>query len=248
MVEGPTLVLDALAASARVTDVYLETGAARAGEVAHAAAAAGATVVGGAPGALRHVLTTVTPQPVAALVRLSDPPLPDALARARGLVVVLAGIGDPGNAGTLVRAAEAAGAAAVLCPTGGVDLHAPKCVRASAGAVLHVPVVTGGDAVEHLTALGPGGWRRVATAADRGRPYDQADLTGRAALVLGNEAHGLDARLEASIDEWVHIPMAGRGESLNVAMAGSVLCFESLRQTRGTPAQGSAASAANSLP
>jgi TrmH family RNA methyltransferase len=149
------------------------------------------------------------------------------------LVLVLAGVGDPGNAGTLLRSAEAAGATAVWATAGTVDLYAPKTVRASAGALFHVPVRDGLDGPAALDGLRAAGVRVLGTAASGGTPVDQADLTGPVAFVLGNEAHGLDGVWAGAVDEWLTIPMVGRAESLNVAMAGTLLCFEAARQRRG---------------
>jgi TrmH family RNA methyltransferase len=183
---------------------------------------------------LARSLDTTTPQGVAAIASRPEVPVDAAIAAAaRGpLALVLVGVGDPGNAGTLVRAAEAAGASAVLFCGGSVDPCNPKCVRASAGALFHLPVSGGGDALAVLEGLGRAGVRRAATVVRDGTPYDAVDLRGPVALVLGSEAHGLPAGLEAQLDDRLSIPMAGRSESLNVAMAGAVLCFESLRQRR----------------
>ena len=161
--------------------------------------------------------------------------LDEALDRAAGMpVLVLCAVADPGNAGTLLRMAEASGVGAVLFCDGSVDPFAPKCVRASAGSIFHVPVVSGGKPVQVLEAIGGRGVQRLGTDAHRGKPYDESDLTGPFALVLGNEAHGLPAEIAEQLDSWVHVPMAGDVESLNVAMAGSVICFEAARQRRGT--------------
>ncbi len=145
---------------------------------------------------------------------------------------MLAEVADPGNAGTLVRAAAAAGIEVVVATAGTVDLFAPKTVRASAGAVLHVPICATGAATETLGALAAAGLRTVVAVVDHGEPYDRVDLTARTAIVVGNEAHGLDRTLVAQADVAVRIPMAGPVESLNVAMAGTLLCFEVLRQRR----------------
>src|SRR5207244_4335229 len=141
-------------------------------------------------------------------------------------VLVLCEVSDPGNAGTLVRMAEASGVGAILFSDGSVDPFAPKCVRASAGSIFHVAVVSGGSPVQVLEAIGGRGVQRLGTDAHRGKPYDEADLREPFALVLGNEAHGLPAAVADQLDAWVHIPMVGDVESLNVAMAGSIICFE----------------------
>jgi TrmH family RNA methyltransferase len=191
--------------------------------------AAGTPVQRAGPGVLAGAVDTVTPHGMAAVAVRA--PAPDRAVTVP-LVVVLAGIGDPGNAGTLLRSAEAAGASAVWAVAGTVDLYAPKTVRASAGSLFHVPVRDGlvaGTAVAELRAAGV---RVLGTAVRGGTPVDRADLTGPAAFVLGNEAHGLDPVWADAVDEWLTIPMIGRAESLNVAMAGTLLCFEAARQRR----------------
>jgi len=179
---------------------------------------------------LRRSADTVSPQGVLSVVE-RRPAAPSVLATT-DLVLVLAEVTDPGNAGTLVRAAEAAGAGAVVATAGTTDLFGPKTVRASAGAVFHVPLVVGGSAAQVLDDLAATGHRRVATRVEGGVPYDSVALDEPVALVVGNEARGLSDDLADHVDDWVTIPMAGRSESLNVAMAGSVLCFEALRQRR----------------
>jgi RNA methyltransferase, TrmH family len=230
VVDGPTLLAEALDAGVAVDEVVAEPGCPAA--LLDRAAAAGATVRHAAAGALARVVDTVTPQPVAAVARFAPTSPASAAAAAGPLALVLVGVGDPGNAGTLLRSAEAAGAGAVLFCDGSVDPYGPKCVRSSAGSLFRLAVVRDGAAGEALAALAAAGVRSVATLA-RGAPaYDAADLGGPVALVLGSEAHGLPAGVAAAVDGAVTIPMAGRTESLNVGMAGTILCFESLRQRR----------------
>lgn len=232
MIEGPVLVRDALVAGVALREAFVVPGAEadlvatleRAGTVVH-------TVV---PEVLARALDTVTPQGVAAVAARVEVSLREAVAAAAAgpLALVLVDVNDPGNAGTLVRAGEAAGAAAVLFCGSTVDPCNPKCVRASAGALFHVPVASGGDTVTVLEALGYAGVRTAATVVQGGTPYDTADLTGPLALVLGSEAHGLPPQVLDAVDLQLSIPMAGRAESLNVAMAGAVVAFEALRQRR----------------
>ena len=183
-----------------------------------------------ATGVLERVADTVTPQPVAAIVASVSVDL-DALEPA-AFVVVCVDVRDPGNLGTVLRVAEASGAGGVICCEGSVDAYSPKTVRASAGSLFHVPVVAGGEPLEVLDRMGRWGVQRLATDAHAGAPYDTVDLTAHTALVLGNEAHGLPARLAGELDGTVTIPMAGRTESLNVGMAAAILCFERARQKR----------------
>ena len=230
MIDGPRLLRDALEAGVPVDEVVAEPGCPE--ELLARAASAGAAVQSVADGVLARVTDTVTPQPVAAIGRFPEVS-PEAAASAAGpLALVLVGIGDPGNAGTLLRSAEAAGVGAVLFCDGSVDPYGPKCVRASAGSVFRIAVTRSGDAGEALRCLASAGLGTVATVARGARSYDEVDLADPVALVLGSEAHGLPEHVAAQVERAVTIPMVGRTESLNVAMAGTILCFESLRQRR----------------
>jgi RNA methyltransferase, TrmH family len=145
------------------------------------------------------------------------------------LVLVAPKIADPGNVGTLMRSAAAAGAEKIVLGPGSVDAYNPKTVRASAGACFAVQIVEGVPAVEALEALGNAGVRRVGAIAAGGSMPEAIDLVGPTAIVLGHEVHGLAAELP--LDATVTIPMQG-AESLNVAMAGTLLLFEAARQRR----------------
>jgi TrmH family RNA methyltransferase len=185
-------------------------------------------------GVLEKVGSTRTPQPVLAVAPIARP---DRSVLARdGIVVVGTLISDPGNLGTILRSAEAAGAAAIVLGPGSVDAYNPKVVRASAGAIFGIPVLEaaaeGWSPVEALDALGALGRQRLGAVATGATPYDRADLARPTAVVLGNEAHGLTPEVAARLDGTVAIPMAGATESLNVAMAATVLCFEAARQQR----------------
>lgn len=184
-------------------------------------------------GVVERVATTVTPQPALAIAHRRVVPLEE-LPR-DGLVVVLVGVQDPGNAGTLMRSAEASGAVGVVSCGNSVDLHSPKVVRSSAGAIFGLAIAEGDDPVEVLAALGARRRRRIGAATIGGQAPDAVDLTGGIALVVGNEARGLPTELTPELDALVTIPVAGPPvESLNVAMAGTVLCFEAARQRRAS--------------
>jgi TrmH family RNA methyltransferase len=171
---------------------------------------------------------------VAAVARIAERPPTDAAAAAGPLALVLVGVSDPGNAGTLLRSAEAAGGGAVLFCDGSVDPYGPKTVRSSAGSLFRLAVTRETTSAAALAALAAAGVPALATVA-RGAPdYDAADLAGPVAFVLGNEAHGLAPDVAGATAGAVTIPMAGPTESLNVGMAGTILCFEALRQRRAT--------------
>jgi TrmH family RNA methyltransferase len=226
--EGAKVLSEALRAGVPVEGVYLAPDAPD--DVLRLAKESGARVHELAPGVLERVADTVAPQPVAAVVPFVDVPL-DSLRDATFLVVCV-DVRDPGNAGTVLRSAEAAGADGVVCCDGSVDLYNPKTVRASAGTLFHIPVVSGGDTVEVLEQIGSWGMRRLGAVARTGSDYAALDLTAPVAFVLGNEASGLPAAVDPLLDGHVQIPMAGRAESLNVGMAAAVLCFEAARQRR----------------
>jgi TrmH family RNA methyltransferase len=225
------LLASALDAGAAVEAVFVEPGAGSIPEVSavlDAALERGARVFDLAPGVLERVADTVTPQPVLAVVSMPDTTL-DELVGAT-FVVVCVDIRDPGNAGAVIRVAHASGAQGVVCSAGTVDPFNPKTVRASAGSVLHIPVVVAGDAGAVLDTLRSRGLRRIAAVSSGGAPYTEVDLTSPLALVLGNEAAGLPPELEALLDTRVTIPMGSGVESLNVSTAAAVLCFEVARR------------------
>lgn len=229
MLEGAKLLDLALDAGATVESVYVGPGGGD-DEVVARAQRLGVPVRMLAEGVLERVADTVTPQPVLAVAGVVDVDL--ATLSAATFVVVCVDIRDPGNLGTVLRVAEGAGADGVICCQGSVDPYNPKTVRASAGALFAVPVVNGGGAREVLEQMARWEVRRLGTRSAGGRAYDSVPLAGRVALVLGNEAHGLDDELASALDDELSIPMAGRTESLNVATAAAVLCFEVARQRR----------------
>jgi TrmH family RNA methyltransferase len=233
VVEGAELLSVALDAGARVESVYVAPEGRAADAVAAVvdrAFAEGVRVFDLAPGVLERIADTTTPQPVLSVVAFE----PRALGELAGgsLVVVCVDVRDPGNAGTVIRTADAAGADGVVCCAGSVDPYNPKTVRASAGSLFHVPVVAGGGVTEVLGELRDAGYTVVGTVVRDGQDYTAFDWTGRVALVLGNEASGLPVEAVASLDRRVSVPMAGRAESLNVAVSAAVVCFEALRQRR----------------
>ncbi len=177
-----------------------------------------------ADGVLERVASTEHPQPLLASVRWRSAEIE--LLSAATFVVVADRLADPGNLGTILRSAEAAGADAVVLTPGSVDPTNPKVVRASAGALFHVPVM-----IASVAEVRAAGLTTLGTSSHAGVPYTEVDLRRRVAVVLGNEAHGLTD--DEPVDEWLSIPHTGRTESLNVAMAATVLAFEVARQRSG---------------
>lgn len=171
-------------------------------------------------GVLDRIASTESPQGSIAVVRMSSRPVDLATS---SFLLVLDRLADPGNLGTLLRSGEAAGVEAVVLTHGSVDVYNPKVVRASAGALFHVPTI-----VAALDDVRAAGLRLLGTSSHRGTSSDAADWSGRVAVVLGNEAHGLPD--DTPVDEWVTIRHRGRAESLNVAMAGTVVLFDAARR------------------
>ena len=174
-------------------------------------------------GVAERVAATQTPTGLFAVV--AAPAASSGVLGGAGFVLVADRIADPGNLGTILRSAEAAGVDVVVTTPGTVDHFNPKVIRASAGSLFHVPVV--GATLSEVAAAG---LRLIGTSAHHGAPYTGADWDGRIAIVAGSESHGLTD--DALIDEWVCIEHHGRAESLNVAMAVTVLCFAAARARR----------------
>ena len=177
-----------------------------------------------------------TPQGVAALVRLREFSLDDVLERLQvGPVIVIIGLQDPGNLGTILRSAEALGSAGVVLGEGTVSAFNSKVIRASAGSIFRLPVVmtkAAGGVEEISKNLRKAGVRLIATSSHKGTPLDQAALTGPSAVFIGSEGSGLPRALVAQVDEVVAIPHAAQVESLNAGVAGSIVLYEAARQRK----------------
>jgi RNA methyltransferase, TrmH family len=196
-----------------------------------AALAAGARIVEVAEPVLAGLAQTVTPQGLVAVVGSVTLAL-DALPAAPRLVCVLAEVRDPGNAGTVLRAADAFGADALATTAGSVDLESPKAVRASAGSLFHLPVAAGVPWPRLAGALAGRGLALVGADPHAADEIDRAPLDRPVALVLGNEARGLPASVRGDLDQLVRLPAWGRAESLNLAAAAAVLLYETARRQR----------------
>ncbi|HUR17458.1 MAG TPA: RNA methyltransferase [Acidimicrobiales bacterium] len=229
VVEGTKALREALDSGAKIHAVYAAPAAPP--DIVEQAVAAGAVVHHVESGVVERVAPTVTPQPVLAVAEQVHVGL-DALADA-SLLVIAVDIADPGNLGSVMRSAEAAGAAGVVCCGSSVDVYNPKTVRASAGAMFHLRVAVAGDPVEVLHRVGGWGVLRLGAVARGGTDHTEVDLCRRVALVIGSEAAGLAPEvLEEGVDQLVTIPMSGQAESLNAGVAAAVLCFEVARQRR----------------
>lgn len=181
---------------------------------------------------LDSVLQTETPQPVAALVETPDWTLAHILGphkHSAPLILVLAGIQDPGNLGTILRSAEAFGASGIVALPGTVNQWNAKAVRASAGSVFRMPLIAT-TAEECFSSLRQAGVHILTTTVRAAQPIDLCDLTGPLAFLIGNEGSGVPDNLAAHADAAATIPCPGPVESLNAAVAASVLLYETSRQ------------------
>ena len=230
LAEGPQAVREALRA-ARVRELFATDAAfERYPELTR-----GATPV--TEDGLASLAETVQPQGLVAVCEAVDVPLAQAVARRPRLTAVLAEIRDPGNAGTVLRTADAAGAASVVFAGDAVDPYNGKCVRASAGSLFHVDVVRDRDPRAVVAALRGAGVRVLAATgygdADLDDLADAGELGAPTAWLFGSEAHGLPDDLLAAADRRVRVPVHGAAESLNLAAAAAVCLYASARALRG---------------
>lgn len=234
-IEGPNLLEEALRAGLRVASVFVAQGAERLLDELRLLPAETEVLL--LPrDLLNSALATETPQPVAALVEPPGWGWADLLglggrSKAAPLIVVLAGLQDPGNLGTILRSTEAFGATGVVALPGTVSAWNPKAVRASAGSLFRLPLISA-SAEECFARLREAGVKIWTTALREAEATDRIDLAGPVALVIGNEGNGVPGELAAWADGAVTIPCPGPVESLNVAVAASVLLYEASRQRR----------------
>ena len=244
LAEGPQAVREAVAARVVARLFVTASGAERHGEIVQDAANSGVTVLLVSDEELASLTDTVTPQGLVAVCRATSASLADVLARSPRLVVVCAQVRDPGNAGTVIRCADAFGADAVVLTQGSVDVHNPKAVRASVGSIFHLPVVEDVPLLEVTEALKAAGLTVVAADGSGSQTLLELDLSVPTAWVFGNEAWGLPPADLATADVVAKVPMWGAAESLNLSTAAAVCLYATAAaqraSTSATPSPGSA--------
>ncbi|MDX2708427.1 RNA methyltransferase [Streptomyces sp. PA03-6a] len=234
LAEGPQAVREAMA---HLVEVYVTPEAAARHEgIVAAAHAARVPVFTATDEVVAEMSDTVTPQGIIGLCRFLDTPFEEILRARPKLVAVLAHVRDPGNAGTVLRCADAAGAEAVVLTDASVDLYNPKAVRASVGSLFHLPVAVGVPMETVVDGLRGAGVRLLAADGagerDLDAELDEATMGGPTAWIFGNEAWGLPEETRALADEVVRVPIHGRAESLNLATAAAVCLYASARAQR----------------
>jgi len=245
LAEGPQAVEAALTRGGVVSQLFITAAArARHADLADRATRQGAQVLAVSGEVMAELAQTITPQGVLAVCRYIDIPLARLAASGPRLVVILVNVRDPGNAGTVLRTADAAGADGVIFSDASVDPYNSKCVRATAGSLFHLPLVAGVPVAGAVSAMREAGLRilaadgRASRSLDETGPDEPGSLLGRpTAWMFGNEAWGLPAGLLALADEAVAVPIYGKAESLNLAAAAAVCLYASARAARA--AQGS---------
>jgi TrmH family RNA methyltransferase len=243
LAEGPQAVREAAGHRADGSPTLVELfttpeAAERYADIIGEARTAGAQVHLASDEVIADISTTVTPQGLVGVCRFLDTPFEDILAARPRLVAVLAHVRDPGNAGTVLRCADAAGAEAVILTDASVDLYNPKAVRASVGSHFHLPVAVGVPVERAVAGLKEAGVRILAAdgAGDRDldEELDKGAMGGPTAWVFGNEAWGLPEETRALADAVVRVPIHGKAESLNLATAAAVCLYASARAQRAS--------------
>ncbi len=246
LAEGPQAVREAIGFPGGVVEVFATSAAAdRHRDILHTAQVAGVEVHRVSGEVMSALCQTVAPQGLVAVCPFLDRALGDVLSagtRAPRLVTVLADTRDPGNAGTVIRTADAAGSGAVVLAGASVDPYNGKCVRASAGSLFHLPIIIDVPVETVVRSLRGAGLQVLAADGDGARDLDSAIDAGLldrpTAWVFGNEAWGLPQSTRALADEVIRVPILGRAESLNLATAAAVCLYASARAHRGASALG----------
>ncbi len=229
LAEGLRTVEEAVAYKAAQTIFYTAIEDERTRAVLEQAAAQNVKLVCVTEQVMKKIADTETPQGVIAVCKMQQVSLEGLLGSGK-MLLVLDRVGDPGNVGTMLRTADAAGIGGLVLLKGCVDIYAPKTVRSSMGSLFHVPVLSGMDEGEFIMCAQRAGYELLVTCLDGADNLYKADLSGRLAFVMGNEANGVSDTLLQAADKRVYIPMAGKAESLNVAMAAGIVMFEALRR------------------
>jgi TrmH family RNA methyltransferase len=235
VLEGPDLVDAALESGVEFEAVYVDAASQNVASLqalTRKAADRGVRVFALADGVLEKIADAQTPQPVLAAVRFDQPEV-TAIPKS-GLILVLHDLRDPGNVGTIIRSADAAGVNAVVLTGQSVDPFNPKTLRASAGSIFHVPVVL--SSIEATLSHFKGDAQLLATVVRGGRSLRDVDFATTSVVVIGNEADGLDSATIDLCDTTISIPMSGRSESLNAGVAASLIAFAALWQGRDAAA------------
>lgn len=179
----------------------------------------------------REISDTESPQGILAVIRMKKFTLED-ITKEKSFIVFLDRLQDPGNMGTIIRSADALGASGIIVSKGSVDIYNPKVVRSTMGSLFHLPIIQVKESVETIAKLKDLGVKVLATSVEKAKYCYDTDLTEKILIIIGNEGNGISDELFKISDESIIIPMEGKSESLNVAMASSIIMYEVLRQRK----------------
>lgn len=175
---------------------------------------------------MRKISTEDNPQAICAVCRIPEYNMKEIIGRAQGCIIVLDALQDPGNVGTIIRSADAAGCLGVLACSGTVDIFNPKTVRAAMGSSFHLPCVEMHDTAQAIALLKDAGYIVVYTAADGEYPVHEYDFPAKLAIIIGNEGNGVSEQAAALCDQSLAIPIWGKAESLNASIAASIVIYQ----------------------
>ncbi|MBB6218252.1 TrmH family RNA methyltransferase [Anaerosolibacter carboniphilus] len=181
----------------------------------------------------KELSDTQNPQGIMALVSMDTYSIEDILSRDRGFYIILDRIQDPGNMGTIIRTADAAGADAIFITKGSVDLYNSKTIRSTMGSIFHLPILSTGNTSEIIALLKSQGVKIITTSLEGEKYYFEVDYREMCAIIVGNEANGVQQEDIMSSDILIKIPMLGKAESLNASVAASIVMYEVVRQRIG---------------
>lgn len=232
LIEGPHLVEMALNAGVQIKEVFATEALINARASQSMLMKITETVFEVTEQIMKKITDTETPQGIAAIAGYEPSTLDTLPLNATPLLVVLDAIQDPGNLGTIIRTADAAGADAVILLPGSCDAFMPKVIRATAGSLFTIPLVYSEPDIV-VDWLHNKKIQLAATAADAAKTLFDADLSRGIAIAFGNEAHGVSEQLRKSADIFLNIPILGKAESLNVATSAGICLYEAVRQRKG---------------
>lgn len=186
----------------------------------------------------KDISDTETPQGILAIIKMNEYSLNDVIGKSskcgiginKGNIVILDEIQDPGNMGTIIRTADAAGFSGIITSKGCVDPYNPKVLRSTMGSIFHIPIFLCNNLTETLAKIKTNGIRIYAAHLEGSKNYYEVDMTQNTAVIIGNEANGISSESISMADEFIKIPMPGRVESLNASVAAGILMYEPIRQ------------------
>ena len=224
LIEGKKLIEDAIASGIKLRDVYISE------STQPFRLPDGVNIYYVTDDIMKTICDTVTPQGIAAVIDIPTKTEPD-FCNLDGLIVALDGLSDPGNIGTIIRTADAAGASCVLMSSDCAELYAPKTIRSTMGSVYHIPVFYGLEFEHTLSSAKTAGFKVLGSALNGNGFYDYVPSSCKNIIIIGNEAHGISCTSKTTADVLLTLPMRGRAESLNASVAAGIMIYELTRKT-----------------